>query len=516
MVINDLYRMEDKQVETLFSFDEEVLKKALKNIYSKDFHPMTDIEENLFEATWKTMNNATDKGFGTRKADDPDYDFYREIRANNAVFAAFKVHRAQNDMAALLLDENGNLRPFEQWLKLVMPIANHQMVHWLRTEYDTAVIRAHQAADWRQFEREKDILPNLKWMPSTSVHPGADHRVFWGTIRPVDDPFWNEHRPGDRWNCKCTLSSTDEAPTAVPGSGPDNKPQPGLENNPGKDAKLFSDKHPYQKDAHRGAKKTVDKLTLRIKEMIAEMPDNLTLEEKEAIARHNLQMEKTLGITKGKPMTVEEADKQNANPKHKEQFIPDPQGLYQDKQGNKFSKNPDFKPADRQYGINCQTCAPAYALRLKGFDITAKGNTPGSKLDYLSRGTNAWEVWKNIDGTQAKHTSITGWMASKQYMKMTPKRYREFFEETCKDEGVYELSIGWKSGVGHATILQRFNDGELRYIEPQHDNSKGSVNEWKDVRYLCESGQANPHYCRGIMRIDNKLFNTDFIEIFDK
>ena len=101
-------------------------------------------------------------------------------------------------------------------------------------------------------------------------------------------------------------------------------------------------------------------------------------------------------------------------------------------------------------------------------------------------------------------------------MLFRSKRYREFFEETCKDEGVYELSIGWKSGGGHATILQRFNDGELRYIEPQHDNSKGSVNEWKDVRYLCESGQANPHYCRGIMRIDNKLFNTDFIEIFDK
>ena len=70
----------------------------------------------------------------------------------------------------------------------------------------------------------------------------------------------------------------------------------------------------------------MDRLAQRIKEMIAEMPDNLTLEEKEAIARHNLQMEKTLGITKGKPMTVEEADKQNANPKHKEQFIPDLKG----------------------------------------------------------------------------------------------------------------------------------------------------------------------------------------------
>ena len=487
--MNDLYRFENKQVENVFSFDEEVLGKALKNIYSKDFHPMTDIEESLFEATWKTMNKATDKGFGARKPDDPDYDFYREIRTNNAIFAAFKVHRAQNDMAALLLDENGNLRPFEQWLKLVMPIADHQMVDWLRTEYDTAVIRAHQAADWRQFEREKDILPNLKWMPSTSVHPGADHKIFWGTIRPVDDPFWNEHRPGDRWNCKCTLSSTDEAPTAVPGSGPDNKPQPGLENNPGKDAKLFSDKHPYQKDAHRGAKKTVDRLAQRIKEMIAEMPDNLTLEEKEAIARNNLEIETKLGTTKGKPMTVEEADKQNANPNYGKA---------------------------KGYGINCQTCTPVYALRLKGFNITAKPNTPGSKLDYLSRGMNTWEAWKNIDGTPARHNSINSWLIAKGYKQMTEKRYMQFFNEMCKEEGVYELVIFWKGGGGHATVLQRFSDGELRYIEPQHDNQKGSGRENRNINWLCSVGRTSTYTASGIMRIDNKLFNTDHIDIFNK
>ena len=143
---------------------------------------MTDIEENFFNATWETMNKAADKGFRARTPNDPDYDFYQEIRKNNAVFSAFKVHRAQNDMAALLLDKNGNLKPFEQWLKEVSPIADHQVRHWLRTEYDTAVIRAHQAADWRQFEREKEFLPNLKWGVSTSVHPGADHKIFWGTL----------------------------------------------------------------------------------------------------------------------------------------------------------------------------------------------------------------------------------------------------------------------------------------------------------------------------------------------
>ncbi len=99
---------------------------------------------------------------------------------------------------------------------------------------------------------------------------------------------------------------------------------------------------------------------------------------------------------------------------------------------------------------------------------------------------------------------------------MSPKRYREFFNETCKDEGVYELCIGWEKGSGHATILQRFSNGELRYIEPQCDNSKGSKYEWKDIDFLCKNGAAKSHDCRGVMRIDNKLFNIDYLDIFDK
>lgn len=240
--MNDLYR--DADVSSGFSFDDEVLKKALKNIYSRDFHPMTSIEENLFDEIWGTMNDATDKGF--KQSADPDDDFREAIKKNNAVFSAFKVHRMQNDMAARLLDSNGNLKPFEKWAKEVMPIADHQVRHWLRTEYNTAVIRAHQAADWRQFEREKDVLPNLKWMPSTSVHPGADHKIFWGTILPIDDAFWSAHRPGDRWNCKCTLTSTDEPITNAPNNiQPIDAPQKGLQSNPGKTGIIFSQDHPY-------------------------------------------------------------------------------------------------------------------------------------------------------------------------------------------------------------------------------------------------------------------------------
>jgi hypothetical protein len=265
--------------------------------------------------------------------------------------------------------------------------------------------------------------------------------------------------------------------------------------NAGKSLQLFPPGHPYYK-APAQAKQVIEQVTQeairekRIRDMIDELPASLTPEEKLAIATHNLEIEKALNITKGKPMTVQRADKQHANPN---------------------------RDKGREYRINCQTCTPAYVLRTMGFDVTAKPNTRGSKPEYLSQGMNAWEVWKNTDGTPAVHVSVNSWLAGKKYMKMTEKRWLEFFNETCKDVGIYGLCIGWKrDGGGHMTVLQRFPDGELRYIEPQHDNSKGSGRESYDLNFLARHGGANQANCRGIMRIDNKLFNMDFIEIFDK
>ena len=156
-------------------------------------------------------------------------------------------------LAAKLLDSNGALKPFDRWLNDVLPIASHQCGSWLRTEYDTAVIRAQQAAEWKRFERDKDVLPNLRWVPSTSPNPGADHRIYWGTILPVDHPFWSRHRPGDRWNCQCSLESTDEPATGIKHEDAvdsrKNGPQKGLKDNPGKTGNLFGQDHPYFPDS---------------------------------------------------------------------------------------------------------------------------------------------------------------------------------------------------------------------------------------------------------------------------
>lgn len=195
----------------------------------------------------RVINEGTVEGLSQAKT-PPTHDrlFYQNLRHSNEVFAAFKVHQMGEDMAAKLFDASGNLKSFDKWVRDVSSISSHQVGAWLRTEYDTAVIRAHAAADWQEFERNKDIFPNLRWMPTTSPEPESTHAAYWRMklTLPVDDPFWNEHHPGDRWNCKCSLEATDE-PVNRPDDMEPTKPQRGLENNPGKDGRIFNDTHPY-------------------------------------------------------------------------------------------------------------------------------------------------------------------------------------------------------------------------------------------------------------------------------
>ena len=252
--------VKNSSTSSAIAFDEKALIEALKRIYSQKFHPMDDIEEHLFEETLRLMLQATDEGMAVSGA-AIDKEFRTLVDWNTARWSAFKVHRMQNDIASQLYDEDGQLKPFDRWAKDVEPMLDHHVGHWLRTEYNTAVTRAQQAADWKRFEENADIMPNLTWIPSTSAQPGADHKIYWGVTLPIDHPFWNSHRPGDRWGCKCSLENTDDEPTSVPDdpNPKQNRPADGLDNNPGKDGKLFGDSHPYIKNASRQAKKAVEK-----------------------------------------------------------------------------------------------------------------------------------------------------------------------------------------------------------------------------------------------------------------
>ena len=355
------------------------------------------------------------------------------------------------------------------------------------------------AAKWKEFEADGDEYL-LQYRTAGDDKVCAEHAVLHNTTLPIDDPFWDEYLPPLDWGCRCTTVQvlrdkypvSNSADAIAAGERATDTPKKKIFRfNPGKTGNLFPPKHPYFKLAKEDkpvVKEAIEAQSdeMRVAELREQLPNNLTEAEKDAIAAHNHELEKQLGIHIGKPMSVEDADKQSANPKYNEGYT---------------------------YHINCQTCAPAYALRLMGFDVTAKGKTPGSLSDYLAH-QHSFEAWKNIDGSPTTPVLTYDWMIAHGYKTMTSSRYRQYFEETCKETGVYILTIGWKGGGGHATILQRFDNGELKYIEPQH--YEASIGAKRPIEELCEGGGTKPNPKRGILRVDNKLFEEKYLSIFDK
>lgn len=263
------------------------------------------IQRDIFEETLRLFNLATAEGLAQSKYPAAyDSAFITQLSLNNAVFSAFRTHRMQNDIARQLRTDDGKLKSFRQWKEDIKGMTSHYVGSWLQTEYSTAVIRAHQAADWQHFTEEADVFPNVRWMPTTSPNQDPLHRQYWESrlTLPVNHPFWNEHRPGDRWNCKCTLMQTDEPAndSAIRKFYPVPQ-QPGLDNNPGKDGHIFSETHPYYTKAYPGAAKATEKmLDNAAKSTNMEFEESSTITEAETFAKQYLDEVVSDKIFKGK------------------------------------------------------------------------------------------------------------------------------------------------------------------------------------------------------------------------
>lgn len=221
------------------------------------------------------------------------------------------------------------------------------------------------------------------------------------------------------------------------------------------------------------------------------MPDSFStiphhnLDVQQAIGKNNADLEAMLGIKRGVEMTVAEADKQHANP------------LYWN---------------DERYTINCATCAAAFMLRLRGFDVKARGIVAGSDNEWLSDG-HSFDIWSNADGSKPQPNYMVDWMQSKGLSYMFPSDYRQFFDETCKEEGIYIITLTWKSGGGHATILQRDRHGNLYYIEPQVYEGD-SMDGRKSIDDLICDLSPIPYENKAVMRVDDKIFDVKYGSLF--
>lgn len=249
----------------------------------------------------------------------------------------------------------------------------------------------------------------------------------------------------------------------------------------------------------------------RINKFMKSMPDDWTDELKRAKAENYLDIEDVLGIKKGAMMSIEKADKTSANPKNEPYLIEDPKGRYVIG-GIHYSKNPKYR-GDHPFSINCATCVPTYVLRRWGFDVRALGRVRRSGTLTDKAATQYFSMWKNADGTKAEASMLRSWMTKKNYKAMTKDRYKEFFAEQCQENGTYALAVSWKGGGGHMTILEKQKGKILARVEPQsYTRGQGTI---LSLDKLCEKLSPKPTG-DGVMRVDNKLFDTSWAGLFDK
>jgi len=171
-----------------------------------------------------------------------DWALNEQLTHNAGVFAAFKNHQEQKELMSLLVDEEGKIRSFSKFKQAAGPIAEQYNKNWLTTEYNQALSSAEMAKKWNGFKEDSDLYPNLEYVAVMDTQTRSGHAALHGTVRPINDPFWDTHYPPIDWGCRCDVVQTDKAATSASDAV---KPGKGFEANPGKSGKLFSDTAGY-------------------------------------------------------------------------------------------------------------------------------------------------------------------------------------------------------------------------------------------------------------------------------
>ena len=128
----------------------------------------------------------------------------RRLTRSDYIFSGMKTFHELNEAFPSLLDENGNRKPFEQFLNDVRKIDSTYNGNYLRAEYNFVQSSAEMAAKWEQFTGDGDRY-NLQYRTAADSKVRPTHAALHGVTLPITDPFWEEYYPPNGWNCRCTV-----------------------------------------------------------------------------------------------------------------------------------------------------------------------------------------------------------------------------------------------------------------------------------------------------------------------
>ncbi|MBY0488184.1 MAG: minor capsid protein [Flavobacteriaceae bacterium] len=253
-------------------------KNAFKRLHEIGTYKPEDLKN---EKVYQDLINQTFDVFNFAISDnDMPNEMRTALQEDAFLFGGLKTHAQLFEASKLLLDDNGNLKPFRQLSNEFDKLNSSYNKNYLEAEYEFAVSSSQMAAKWSEFSNNDRYY--LQYRTAGDNRVREEHAALSGITLPKDDPFWSSYTPPNGWNCRCTvvevlkdkypLSDSVKSITA----GEKATTQIGKEGknrleifrfNPGADKKLFPPLHPNNKIA--GAKAA----TPIILTMFSEKPD---------------------------------------------------------------------------------------------------------------------------------------------------------------------------------------------------------------------------------------------------
>lgn len=255
----------------------------IRKIFDRKLTGDGNIDKDTFLYNADQLIKGIEKGFDTTMTDasfrDGRLQLMQRMRRNTFTFAAFKSHSNIAQIVNELKDPKGKLRSFAQFKKAALKIDKDYNVHWLKTEYNTTIASAQMANKWLKIEKRKDILPWLEYKTQEDDRVRHSHELLNGTVKKVDDPFWDTYYPPNGWGCRCYVLQHADATEKDPQGYPDEKQMPpAFRINPGKTGTIFGQDHPYFLDLKESVKKNI------VNSMIRILSDDFIVKAKKTLA----------------------------------------------------------------------------------------------------------------------------------------------------------------------------------------------------------------------------------------
>lgn len=249
-------------------FDLGLFDDAAQMVYDEggfDAAQLTDPRaQKVIEETARIINRAIDTAVPHEVPETLRY----ALENNGFIFSGLKAFHALREVGLSMLDDKGNVKPFEDFRKDVQQINQNYNVNWLNAEYKHALGSSLMAVKWDDLKQDTDRY-FLQYRTAQDSRVRPDHAALDGITLPADDPFWSKYYPPNGWGCRCQAvqvrrskyqpSDPKEAMKLGDEATATNKQQM-FRYNAGMDLNLFPPKHPYYKTPP-AVKQTVDGYT---------------------------------------------------------------------------------------------------------------------------------------------------------------------------------------------------------------------------------------------------------------